>query len=599
MISFPQPTVEQFFRTYAITNFTVTPDEKRVIFSSNLNGKMNVWAMDLPKTFPYLFAHHDESCSFLKCDPENRYVLAGFDKDGDENHQIYAIPPEGGLPQALVTGYPQEKYFFAHLSEDGERLYYITSEGNSSFLNTRIRHLQDEKDTLLHVGEAGPTVLEAVSEQEKAFVFTQMYANTYITGFVKIGEEQIPLTPDNKKIHVVFDPVFVDETTIYFLTDYEDEYTYLAKFDIDSLTFCKVLAVEQESINFLKWNKQQQCFYFVTEKGVMDRLYRYNLAEKELITIKAPLDTVDHLVVPKSGNLYVLGRTATSPANIYQYTYNDESWTMLTNNRVLGVASEEMVVPEVVTYSSYDGMEIEALLFKAHAHYDNGYTIFWPHGGPQAAERKEFRSMFQALLNRGYSIFAPNFRGSTGYGASFVKMVEQDWGEGPRLDCLEGIHWLFNNGITSKDKLFLVGGSYGGYMALLLHGRHADYFKAVVDIFGPSDLFTFVKSVPAHWKPIMERWLGDPERDEERFMKDSPITYLDGMTKPMLVIQGAKDPRVVKAESDQIVAKLREKGREVEYLVLEDEGHGFSKKENEIKVYQRMLDFLDRHQDNK
>src|SRR5699024_5288850 len=146
----------------------------------------------------------------------------------------------------------------------------------------------------------------------------------------------------------------------------------------------------------------------------------------------------------------------------------------------------------------------------------------------------------------------------------------------------------FENEITSREKLFLVGGSYGGYMALLLHGRHPEYFKAVVDIFGPSDLFTFVQSVPPHWKPIMERWLGDPERDKERFVKDSPVTYLDGMTKPMLVIQGAKDPRVVKEESDQIVAKLKEEGRDVEYLVLDDEGHGFSKKkeeDNKLSLY--------------
>ena len=174
-------------------------------------------------------------------------------------------------------------------------------------------------------------------------------------------------------------------------------------------------------------------------------------------------------------------------------------------------------------------------------------------------------------------------------------MVEQDWGEGPRLDCLEGIKWLFDNGLSSPEKLFLVGGSYGGYMALLLHGRHADQFKAVIDVFGPSDLFTFVRSVPPHWQPMMERFVGDPERDRDRFIRDSPITYLDGMTKPMLVIQGAKDPRVVKEESDQIVAKLKEKGREVEYLVLDDEGHGFSKKENEIKVYSMMIEFMDRH----
>lgn len=135
-------------------------------------------------------------------------------------------------------------------------------------------------------------------------------------------------------------------------------------------------------------------------------------------------------------------------------------------------------------------------------------------------------------------------------------------------------------------------------MALLLHGRHADSFKAVIDIFGPSNLTTFVRSVPPHWKPMMERWLGDPERDKERFTRDSPITYLDNMVKPMLVIQGAKDPRVVKEESDQIVAKLRDIGRDVEYIVLEDEGHGFSKKDNEIYVYTSCLDFLKKHRSN-
>ena len=354
--------------------------------------------------------------------------------------------------------------------------------------------------------------------------------------------------------------------------------------------------IADESINTLKWNKENKTFYVTTEKGVADVLYRYEPDSKRLEKLSTPVDVIEKVQVTKSGNLFLLGRSATVPHNVFQST-DGQQWKQLTSNRVLGLDSESMVEPDVVSYKSFDGMEIEALLFKAKPENDNGYTIFWPHGGPQASERKMFRSMFQCFLNRGYTIFAPNFRGSTGYGSSFVKLVEQDWGEGPRLDCVAGIEWLFEKQITDQEKLFLVGGSYGGYMALLLHGRHPEYFKAVVDIFGPSDLFTFVNSVPPHWKPIMDRWIGDPERDKERFIKDSPVTYLDGMTKSMLVIQGAKDPRVVKAESDQIVAKLKEKGRDVEYFVMEDEGHGFSKKENEIKVYSMMLDFLEKHQD--
>ena len=140
--------------------------------------------------------------------------------------------------------------------------------------------------------------------------------------------------------------------------------------------------------------------------------------------------------------------------------------------------------------------------------------------------------------------------------------------------------------------MLLLGGSYGGYMALLLHGRHADYFKAVVDIFGPSNLFSFIESVPDFWAPYMKQWIGDPEKDRERLTADSPITYLDGMTKPMLVIQGANDPRVVQKESDQIVAALKEKGREVEYIVLEDEGHGFTKRQMKFTCMRKYLNSL-------
>ncbi|QKY71014.1 S9 family peptidase [Lentibacillus sp. CBA3610] len=595
MITFPKPTVEQFFRTYVITGFDVSADEERLVFSTNLDGNMNLWAMDLPATYPYLFAHQDESCSFVKFDPKSRYVLTGFDKDGDENHHIYAIPYDGGIPKPVVTGDPEEKFIFTDLSDDGERIYYITSEENSSFLNTRVRNLENDSDTLLHIGEVSPTSLVAVSENEEAFVYLQTFANTFIPGFVKMGDETYNLTPDPEKVHVTFEPVFVDDKTIYFVTDYESEYKYVAKFDLENKEFSRVLSIEQESVEQMKYNKENNTLFLVTENGVTDSLYRYDLDSGNLTNLSAPVDIIYQINVTKAGNLYILGTSAAVPPNIFQ-SKDGEHWKQLTNNRVLGVNTDDMVEPDVVSYKSFDGMEIEALLYRAKPENDNGYTVFWPHGGPQAAERKSFYSMFQCLLNRGYTIFAPNFRGSTGYGSSFIKLVEQDWGEGPRLDCIAGIEWLFEKGIADRDKLFLIGGSYGGYMTLLLHGRHPEYFKACVDVFGPSDLFTFVNSVPDHWKPIMERWLGDPERDKKRFIRDSPVTYLDSMTKPMLVIQGAHDPRVVKAESDNIVAKLEEKGRDVDYMVLDDEGHGFSKKENEIKVYKRMLDFLEQHQ---
>jgi len=173
-----------------------------------------------------------------------------------------------------------------------------------------------------------------------------------------------------------------------------------------------------------------------------------------------------------------------------------------------------------------------------------------------------------------------------------MNAVNKDWGGGPRLDIISGMEWLNQEGKSEPGKWFCIGGSYGGYMTLLLHGRHADLFKAFVDQFGPSNLFTTIETAPEHWKAADAELIGDAEKDKEKLIEDSPITYLDAMSKPMLVVQGVNDPRVVKIESDVIVEALRSKGQDVEYLVLEDEGHGYSKTENAIKVYSTIVDFL-------
>lgn len=594
MISFPKPAVEQFFSSYNINNFTVSPDGKTVLFSTNIDGKVNIWAMDEPDTYPYLFGKKDEAVSFIKFDPKNRYVLTGYDNDGDENFQIYAVSPKGGLPEPLITGGPDEKFFFSKTSRDGDKIYYGTSKGNENYLNTAVYDLKNGETRILHEGVDAPTYLVDISADETNSAYLQVLSNTYMLGFIKTPEGIDYITPDEDVVHTVSGMTFVKDDEVWFATNYGSEYTYLAKYNLTDKSFSKVMDFSNESALGLQFDRHHNMLYITTERGVSDRLYYYDLNHDMADEIKAPFDVVRQLAVTREGTLYALGGSATEPFNIWKYT--KEKWSALTKNRVPGVTSGDMVEPESIFYESFDGLEIEALLFRAEEENYNGYTIFWPHGGPQAAERKSYRAMFQMLLNRGYNIFCPNFRGSTGYGASFVKYVEQDWGEGPRLDNVEAIKWLFDNGVSSPDTLFLVGGSYGGYMALLLHGRHPEYFKAVVDIFGVSNLFTFYNSVPEHWKPIMKRWIGDPEQDKARFVKDSPITYLDTMSRPMLVIQGAKDPRVVKEESDQIVEKLRDAGRDVEYLVLDDEGHGFSKKANEIKVYETMLRFLETHQ---
>ncbi|MEK3733953.1 S9 family peptidase [Paenibacillus sp. FSL M8-0334] len=597
MIPFPKPDVEQFFQTYLIRAFGVSADESRLVFTSTLSGKFNLWAMDLNEAtvYPYPLTYNDQVSSFIKLDPEGRHILTAFDRDGNENYQFHALRWNGGHPLPLFEGEdPDTKHYFVHLSEDGQRLYYSTSKDNPSFLNARVYNLVTKEDKLLIEGQDAATELAAVSPDERTMVYTKAYANTYYVSYIlpEGGEPQC-LTPDPNVTHIAGDPVFADNERVYFVTNYDAEFPYVAEYDLATRSFKPLVHIERESVSLLRWHKASRTLYIVTDKGVEDRLYAYSVDHGELTSISLPADIVEQLNVTPSGNLYLLARGAVKPYNIYRYA--DGAWTMLTHNVLTGLTEKDLSYPDVVTYSSFDGMEIEALLYRPNPETANGYTVFWPHGGPQAAERKQFRAMFQYIIAQGYHIFCPNFRGSSGYGSSFVKMVEQDWGEGPRKDCLAGMDWLFEQGISSPEKLFVMGGSYGGYMTLLLAGRNPEYFRAAIDIVGVSNLFTFYNSVPEHWKPMMELWIGNPERDKERFIKDSPITYLDHMVNPMMIIQGANDPRVVKEESDQIVEALQAQGRDIEYLVFDDEGHGITKKENEKVAYARIVEFLKRN----
>jgi dipeptidyl aminopeptidase/acylaminoacyl peptidase len=593
MIQFNKPDVEQFFRTYAIQDFAVNHDETQLIFSTNLSGKFNLWGMELPNSFPYPLTFIDQSCHGIAIDKQGRFIIAAFDCDGDENAQIYALPVKGGELKPLR--FKENNRFMApFLSKDGRRLYYTSTKDDATYLKAYCYDIETGEEKVVVNGAVGATYLYMTSPEETSYLYGKHFANTYSLAYVKKGEEEILLTPETDLQHTVSGVVYVSEDEIYLTTNFNADMSYLAKFDLATKEFTKVIAKDGEDFSDIKYDKERNALYIVSSKGVEDNIYKFDLQNGELMNIEYPASIVEKLVVTEKGNLYLLSRSATIPFNIHKKSLGSSNWEPLTNYGVPGVANKDLVEPEVLMYPSFDGLEMEALYFRASKETSNGHVILWPHGGPQSAERKQFRSLFQFLVNRGYSIFAPNFRGSSGYGLKFMKMVEGDWGNGPRLDNVAGLEFIIENGYADRDKILLMGGSYGGYMALLLHGRHAEYFKAVVDIFGPSDLFSFIESVPEHWKPIMNQWVGDPVKDREKLTEYSPITYLDGMVKPMLVIQGAMDPRVVKAESDQIVAALKEKGAEVEYLVLDDEGHGFSKKENEMKVYRAVLEFFDR-----
>ncbi|MCL6453931.1 MAG: S9 family peptidase [Alicyclobacillus sp.] len=593
MIQFPKPSLKEFYRTYSIGTFDVSEDEQQIAMAANLSGKFNLWGMHLPNTFPYPLTYEDQMPQFVHFDPQGRFLLVGFDQDGDENTQIYAISPDGGALVPIRTT-PGRRHFLGALSKDGNRLYYTSDKENERFMNVYRFDIASGTEETLVVGREATTTLDSVVPDESSFTYVKAYSNTHVLAYAVVNGETICLTPDDRRVQQSGETRYVDSNTIVFITNYEAEFSYLATFDLSTRTFRPLFQPSGEDVGRILVNERGQVFC-TGERGVEDVLYEGGLTPESFHPVSFPGAVFHAGQLHKSGRLYAIVSQENVPANLYRREL-DGTWTQLTNIRVMGAPADRLGRAETLRFPSFDGLSIEALLWRAPADQRNGHTLVFPHGGPQSADRKFFWSLYQFLLSEGYDIFQVNYRGSTGYGARFTKMIERDWGGAPRRDMIAGIEYLLAQGLADRDKLFVIGASYGGYMTLLLHGRHADYFRAAVDIFGPSNLFSFYDSVPEFWKPMMDAWVGNPEQDKEKMTEDSPITYLDGMTKPMLVIQGANDPRVVKAESDQIVEKLRAAGRDVEYIVLDDEGHGFSKKENELKVYQAVADFLRRHQ---
>ncbi|MGH2521486.1 MAG: alpha/beta hydrolase family protein, partial [Anaerolineales bacterium] len=226
--------------------------------------------------------------------------------------------------------------------------------------------------------------------------------------------------------------------------------------------------------------------------------------------------------------------------------------------------------------------------------------IYYVHGGPQGQERPDFAwfsmPLIQFLALNGFAVFVPNVRGSTGYGLSYMKQVDRDWGGQDRWDHVHAMtRVLPDDERIDVKRAGVVGRSYGGYMTLTLASRHPELWAAAVDMFGPYNLADFMNRLPETWKPYFKLAVGDPEKDMDFLMERSPYTHLDHVTCPMLVIQGKNDPRVIERESREVVERLRGQGKAVDYLMFENEGHDVLKFENKVRCYNAITDFFKQH----
>jgi dipeptidyl aminopeptidase/acylaminoacyl peptidase len=349
-------------------------------------------------------------------------------------------------------------------------------------------------------------------------------------------------------------------------------------------------------------SKDGRVLVWAVNEGGASKLYGRDLQSGALLRMPdLPIGEVDVIDVNPDGTRAALNFTTPGEAaNLYEIDLKTGDMTALGQSMIGGIDPDDMVTPELVEYPTHDGRMIPAWLYRPKVAPSDGgkYPVILSiHGGPEAQERPRYlyNGLYQYLLNRGFGILAPNIRGSTGYGKTYQKLIHRDWGGAELGDIEHAAKYLRTLDWVDSNRIAVYGGSFGGFATLSALTRLPEYWALGVDLVGPSNLITFVNSVPPHWRSMLRQWVGDAEDDREMLIERSPITYVNQIRVPMLVIQGAKDPRVVKAESDQMVERIRKNGGDVRYYVDENEGHGTTRRENSIKWMRMVAEYLEEY----
>jgi dipeptidyl aminopeptidase/acylaminoacyl peptidase len=428
---------------------------------------------------------------------------------------------------------------------------------------------------------------------------------------------------DKEKSRFIVGPWSPDGNGFYVLSDLKREFVGLAFYHIDRSQLEWILTPPHD-IELIDISLDGKLLTWTENVDGYSRLYIKDMESQKVkeivptITSNTTITSTTSLngvieklkLSPNGKRIGIMMDCPTSPTNVYviDLDNNEENnnCTRITTS-LFGNLSENMLIkPQLIKYKSFDGLEIPAFLyipnntnFEKINEKDNAKfgAVLSIHGGPTAQERPyyDYSGLYQYLAYDGLAVIAPNFRGSTGYGKSFEKKIYHDWGGNELKDFEYAIKWLLSQDWIDPKRIGVFGGSFGGFATLSCITRLPQYdWRAAVDIVGPSNLVTFVKTVPQHWKNLTFELVDNPEKEESFLKERSPITFVDkiNLATSLLVIQGANDPRVAKSESDQIVKRLKDKGIDVDYMIFEDEGHGFTKYNNQIKALKKSAEFL-------
>jgi len=589
---------EAFFKTTSMGGSSISFDGSAVLVSSDQSGIFNAYSVPLDGSAKQALTTSTGDSTYAQTwFPKDKRIIVTKDSGGNELNHVYVREVDGTLVD-LTPGEELRADFFGW-HEDDEHFFILSTERDPRFFDLYLYSSKDYSRELIYQNDSGFDI-SAVSSDARFLALAKLNSNADSDIFlIDLNKPKEPLLIAGDEKESIAYSIFTfspDNERLLYGSNKGSEYTRVMDYSLEDGT---------HSINFeADWdvmysyfsengkyqvtgiNQDAQTVLNITEVATGKAVAMPSLPPGDLQGVNFTKDETEMVFYLNSD---------TTPSNLYHHKIGSSSVTQLSNNGNPDIKEAHLVAGEIRRFKSFDGEEIPGILYKPkQAMSQKVPALIWIHGGPGGQSRFGYSAMIQHLVNNGYAIFKINNRGSSGYGKTFFHLDDKKHGEDDLQDVLYNKQYLQSLDWVDENKIGVMGGSYGGFLTMAAMA-FTDQFDVGINIVGVTNWVRTLESIPPYWesfKKALYDEMGDPATDGERLRRISPVFFGHQVSKPVLIVQGANDPRVLQVESDDMVAAIRDAGTHVEYVLFEDEGHGFSKKENRIIASERYLKFL-------
>ncbi|NEQ52739.1 MAG: S9 family peptidase [Leptolyngbya sp. SIO3F4] len=589
--------IEEFLGTTNYRGSSFSPDNRKVLVSNDASGIYNAYAIHISdRTLEQLTYSTTDSIYVIGYFTGDERFLYSSDRGGNELSHVYVQAPDGTVTD--LTPGEDLKAFFAGWAQDDQSFFVCTNERNQRFFDVYEYDASSYKRELIYQNDSGYDFRDITPDRRYiALAKTETNADSDIYLCDRTTGNLEKITPHKGDINhrpMGFTP---DGQHLYYTTDKDSEFLYLMCYTLADGDRQKIETADWD-INYAYFSKQGKYLVMGINNDARTELRVYDAATMEAVTLpQLPDAEISSVTISRSEDrMAFYASNSKMPRDLFVYDFSSQTPVCLTQSLNNNIDSQDLVAGKVIRFASYDGLEIPGILYTPHQASKETKVpgLVWVHGGPGGQSRVGYSALIQYLVNHGYAIYAINNRGSSGYGKTFYHLDDRKHGDVDLKDVVASKQMLIETGLIDPERIGIIGGSYGGYMVLAALAFQPEVFDVGIDIFGVSNWVRTLQSIPPWWesrRKALEQEMGD--FDDVEFLKaKSPLFHTEHIVKPLMVLQGANDPRVLKVESDEIVEAVQSRGIPVEYVVFEDEGHGFVKKENQARGYKAILDFV-------